>query len=354
MRTIILFVAFGTTLLAALVVMRVTGGPLARTTSRPAADPVVPSGHSIEPQTLDVSQDGRWVAYVSREERGDRSPLVFHLLDSRKGKEIDLSTIAPDASSGQFSPDGKNLLVLCRSKGGMLLRSLALKTLKATDLCRGGHLSAVWVGSSIAVTEVTSDREFKHLKVVSPDGGKTEETPICGAAIAADQQGRVRVVAAWAADPTKAVTVEDKSKLSFLAMDAKWRKLAVLGTIGRVGSMVWISPSGKYVAYQRRPAGKGMHYTVAVQSTDGKEEREIDAFALPLAITDSGGVLATKATFTPGSTLWFCEKGNTKPTELSEHVRDAALVGSRIYYVHSVVTDRIKSTLKMMDLPESK
>jgi len=90
---------------------------------------------------------------------------------------------------------------------------------------------------------------------------------------------------------------------------------------------------------------------VGIFSTHGRQSWFIEEFALPVAVTNSGAVIALRATFNPGTTLILCRKGLGRPIELGKDILDATVAGGRIYFMQHQPGDSPKTVLKSMPLP---
>lgn len=275
--------------------------------SQPAMKQVVkeiplPADTLVNFHSLHVATAADKAVYSSMEVPTDlsaKSAVTASLLDMKTGKVTLLSDAVKDMPKqlvmpGDVAPDGKSILL--RDPSALCL--LDLVTLKVTMLSARLNIMSCWVGKRVAISGQGEDDGIDLVKLVAPTG-KSSDLPVRGFAMCASANGDFIVVAANAKVPTaKAEPETMQTTASMLIIDPAGKVLRELTSMDVVSSKPMLSPNGKYVTFQTKPAGAGdgqdSKYGVTVLSTDGKESWTVkDEAGEPCAVLDDGSVVCS-------------------------------------------------------------
>ncbi len=305
----------------------IAAGAVAQTpvpTTHPSSSPSVEG--IAEVTVFEVSSDGKWALYGIQ--TPDREGSAFHLVDLKSQKEEDLSKLAPAASSGHISPDGKRVCCVVHMQDrSCSLLVLDVATHKVQKIHQGKTLAARWVGNRLAITEINAAGDVLPPKLWDPNTMTMTEAPVKGIVEESDLSGNYRAVRTIDGAMNDSWGVADLMKTSTVVLDQDWKKLRV---IGKACLLSCFSPHGKYIAMCLDDAP----YTVLIalsMSEDRRWEWELQGKAEAIGVTDTGELVVAQK-LPSGLINVLARKSQEVPaTVLKKNVAAATLSGGTVY-----------------------
>lgn len=340
----------------------------------------LPRVEQVDPFSMSVSVNGRYVAYLGGPKvdfrRPQTLPRVAWLVDTSSGEVINLSKrvakmqgMEGDVLWASLSPNGRYVALRLGdptrtgSRDTFWLYATSDGTLRKVN--ERFPFSLAWVGDRLAVNRFNSAplgpaeksdgnaALVLRARLVDPNSGSSTELPIPGLVDSADPNGRLMSVSLIASDRQMAWPPVGVEGANVVVMEVDGRIIGSLGTTLTVYGSPLFSASGRFIAFQHtrwdfsgeRPSCAAR---VDIHRADGGRIRSARGASTPVGVTDDGSVLALDVTSmgNEGAPVTL-HLSTGRPRILVKAAWEARLVGKRLFYI----TGNQERILRMITLP---
>jgi Tol biopolymer transport system component len=274
------------------------------------------------------------------------------LADLKTGKLSPISELLSKSQAGmavrpQMSPDRKELLLTWLARGDVAIYAIGLSGGKPIKVA--SEMEGAWAGNRVALSGPTKEGKVSTIRMVDPATGQSTELPVRGMVVAGLPDGSLLVGGNPKAPTAELSGREALATGRLFRVTADGKVLADLAAMGVVSSPPVVSPGGKYIAFQSKPAdapeGPKTKYSFTILSTNGKGKRELATPYFPLTMTDDGAALVILNVSDPDNmrdVSWITKDG--KAVKQAIKAVSAALIGKSVVYATNEGGPAIKTT----------
>jgi len=340
------------------------GQEAVRARTRPATEWKLPTKPTDNLVQLTASANARLICFTVMSSRrlgpAQEGPrFKAWMLDANTGKFTDLGDLIAKklkqpgigCHAAVPSPDGNHVVLMTRRTGPRLKMTAYLLTVEGDTvrkLIEGMPVLVAWSRDSLYVSCAGADGGFGPVRKYDPTTGEFVNLKVCGMVAAVEPAGKFLVCACDPEDPTKPLRREETRNARMLTITEEGEVLSTLAQANELSEAPVLSPNGMYLAFQRQ-VSRGRHgppqmLGTRVVSADGKVQWETQSSVAPVAVTDSGGLIASvKNRSGPGAVIQLIDRAG-QGALLAANASGAIVCGDRLFCIVRGVRPKLKVT----------